>query len=171
MAGTFQSVPPLCSCLIAYRSTKSVRRLWHGAALRLLERRHPQVRQTDQEMVRRCPCSSALGTSHVDVDVHPPPIADLVRVDAESDATTAARPPRGILLPLASRIAAGLAHVRLALSAVQVQEHPRPQHEYSESRRSSVRSGHPSSMSMSMTPCPCPCPHVQPCPCHVERDA
>ena len=47
----FEGVPPICSCLIAFHNIPTVRALWMGAAIRLLEGRHPQVRQGDQEMI------------------------------------------------------------------------------------------------------------------------
>ena len=43
--------PFLCTCVLAYRSTPAVRAWWRGAAARLVEARHPHVRQTDQEMI------------------------------------------------------------------------------------------------------------------------
>ena len=46
-----QGAPFLCSCLLAYHNTNAVRAWWQGAAVRLIEGRHPHIRQTDQEMI------------------------------------------------------------------------------------------------------------------------
>ena len=46
----FIAAPPLCTCLLAYRNTDQTRALWLGAAERLINVRHPSVRQSDQEV-------------------------------------------------------------------------------------------------------------------------
>lgn len=47
----FDKAPPLCSCLMAFRNTPSIKSVWRGAARRLVDVAHPGLRQGDQEMI------------------------------------------------------------------------------------------------------------------------
>ena len=50
-SGSGIAVPPLCGCMILYRQSASVAKFFFGAALRLIQHRHKNVRQGDQEMM------------------------------------------------------------------------------------------------------------------------
>jgi len=51
LADTFEAAPPLCSCMLAFHNSAAVQQLWLGAAQRLIDVSHPEVRQGDQEMI------------------------------------------------------------------------------------------------------------------------
>ena len=120
------AAPPVCSCLIAFRNSRDVRALWHGAAARLLEEHpsHPYVHAppTPERNIHwgvHLPTialarSSASSTYPPASSLpHPPsrscllmqghasrrPGEDLSRVDEQPDEPEGARAARGVLLP------------------------------------------------------------------------